>query len=462
MSSEVAIRASGLGKSYALYRRPEDRLKQFAWRGRRRFYEEFWALRGIDLAVGRGETVGVIGRNGSGKSTLLQLICGTLRPSAGRLQVAGRVAGLLELGAGFNPEFTGRENVQLSAAVLGLSRAEVASRFAAIAAFAGIGEFMDQPVRRYSSGMFARLAFAVCAHVDADVLVVDEILGVGDAAFQQRCMRFLHQFRRRGTLILVSHDGAAIAKLCDRALWLERGEIREFGPVKEVNRNYLAACSKDGAAESDEFRLGGRTAALPPLAPPEPVAEEVMPDIGFDYDPEAIWQEAGGAVVEAVAFHMWDGARLMVASGGEDVELRVSCRAERALARPVVAFHLRDRLGQVLFGEDTYGSAAPAPLQVAAGEPFSAAFRFHLPYLPSGDYAVEALVFDAAADGPVALCRLPDACFLSVQASHPSHGLANIAMRATTLVVEPGDGAAARALEASAAGAPGPPRRLPG
>src|SRR5215469_2754294 len=195
MSSEVLVSGRGLSKAYRIYRRPEDRLKELVLR--RRYHEEFWALRDVDLSVRRGE-----------------------------VGVRGRVGALLELGAGFNPEFTGRENIWVNAAVLGLSDREIAARFDAIAEFAGIGEYLDQPVKHYSSGMYARLAFAVCAHVDAEVLVVDEALSVGDGAFQQKCMRFLDEFRRRGAVLFVSHGSRMVTSLCDRGLWLERGAIR--------------------------------------------------------------------------------------------------------------------------------------------------------------------------------------------------------------------------------------------
>ncbi len=206
MSSEVVIYAKDLGKVYQIYRKPIDRLKQMLFRGRRKFYDEYWALRGVDLEIRRGETIGIVGRNGSGKSTLLQMICGTLAPSQGELAVSGRIAALLELGAGFNPEFTGRENVFLAASVLGLTEQQIVGRFESIAEFAGIGDFIDQPVKIYSSGMYARLAFAVAAHVDADILIIDEILAVGDVAFTQKCMRFIRAFQERGTIFFVSHD----------------------------------------------------------------------------------------------------------------------------------------------------------------------------------------------------------------------------------------------------------------
>jgi len=201
--SDLAIAVHDVGKRYMLYDRPHERLKeQILWRFGRRFGREFWALHDVTFEVGHGEAVGIVGRNGSGKSTLLHIIAGTLRPTAGTVDVSGRVAALLELGSGFNPEFTGRENVFLNGAILGLSRNEVLARFDDIAAFADIGEFLDQPVKVYSSGMMLRLAFAVQAHVDANVLIVDEALAVGDVYFQHRCMRRIKQLVDRGTTLL--------------------------------------------------------------------------------------------------------------------------------------------------------------------------------------------------------------------------------------------------------------------
>ena len=240
MSSECAISARALGKAYTIYHKPVDRLKQMIWRGRRTFYQEFWALRDVDFDVYQGETVGVIGRNGAGKSTLLQLVCGTLTPTEGELQARGRVSALLELGSGFNPEFTGRENVFMNAAVIGMSDDEIRRRFDAIAAFADIGDFIDQPVRTYSSGMQARLAFAVAIHVDPDILIVDEILAVGDAAFQRKCIERFHHIRDSGcTILFVSHDPYLVKTICQRALYLSRGERAAFGPSAEVVDRYV-------------------------------------------------------------------------------------------------------------------------------------------------------------------------------------------------------------------------------
>ncbi len=222
--SDIAIELRGVGKSYAIYHSPADRLWQMLWRGRKKFYNDFWALRDLDLEVRRGETVGIVGRNGAGKSTLLQLVCGILEPTRGSVEIRGRVAALLELGAGFNPEFTGRENVFMNGSILGLSDWEIRERYEDIVEFADIGEFILQPVKLYSSGMFLRLAIAVAFNVDPDILVIDEALAVGDEAFQRKCFARLEEFRRSGkTILFVSHWGVRIVELCHRAVLLDKG-----------------------------------------------------------------------------------------------------------------------------------------------------------------------------------------------------------------------------------------------
>ena len=233
-SQDAAIILQDVSKVFEIYDRPVHRLLQMLCRGRRKFYRSFEALHHIDLTIRKGECVGIVGRNGAGKSTLLQIIAGTLAPTTGSVRTCGRVAALLELGSGFNPEFTGRENVFLNAAILGLSDAEIQARYDDIVAFADIGDFIDQPVRNYSSGMVMRLAFAVIAHVDADILIVDEALSVGDAYFTQKCMRFLRQFIATKTLFFVSHDVAAINGLCTHAIFLERGRIKSAGDPKQI------------------------------------------------------------------------------------------------------------------------------------------------------------------------------------------------------------------------------------
>ncbi|MGL6377285.1 ABC transporter ATP-binding protein [Aeromonas hydrophila] len=248
MFSDIAIKVENLSKCYEVYDTPRDRLKQFIFPrmqsvvrivDRQNYFREFWALRNVNFEVKKGETVGIIGCNGSGKSTLLQMICGTLNPTSGSINTKGRIAALLELGSGFNPEFTGRENVYLNGAVLGLSNKEIDERFDDIADFADIGEFIERPVKTYSSGMTVRLAFAVQAMVDPDILVVDEALAVGDEKFQRKCFARLEELKSKGSSILfVSHSSASIVELCDRTLLLDHGNQLVFGDSPSVVRIY--------------------------------------------------------------------------------------------------------------------------------------------------------------------------------------------------------------------------------
>lgn len=240
MSSDIAISVRNLTKTYRLFSHPGDRIKQFLSLGLKRYHHEFTALQDVSFDIKKGETVGIVGRNGSGKSTLLQLVCGILKPTTGTVQVNGRISALLELGAGFNPEFTGRENVYFQGALMGFTQAQMDERFDDIAAFADIGEFIEQPVRSYSSGMFVRLAFAAMIHSDADILVIDEALAVGDAAFQRRCLDKLdnHLESKDKVLLFVSHNIRQIERVCGRVIWLENGAIEHMGEGAHVCRLY--------------------------------------------------------------------------------------------------------------------------------------------------------------------------------------------------------------------------------
>lgn len=250
MSSEVAIRVENLAKCYHIYDQPRDRLKQFmlprlqkaVGMQPRHYCREFWAVKDVSFEVKKGETVGILGFNGAGKSTLLQMICGTLNPTHGHVQANGKISALLELGAGFNPEFTGRENVFLSCALYGMNQAEISERFKDIADFAGIGDFIDQPVKHYSSGMFARLAFSAAVHVNPTVLIVDEALSVGDMAFQEKSITRMKELRDSGTSILfVSHSISAVRNFCDRAIWLDNGQVRALGERLKICDEYQDA-----------------------------------------------------------------------------------------------------------------------------------------------------------------------------------------------------------------------------
>ena len=240
MSSDIAIKVSNVSKHYQIYDNPLDRLKQSIYRGRKQFYKEFKAIENVSFEIKKGETVGIIGRNGSGKSTMLQIICGTLTPTAGMVETYGRIAALLELGSGFNPEFTGRENVYMNCALLGLSPEETDARFDDIAAFADIGDFIEQPVKTYSSGMYIRLAFAVNIVSEPDIMVVDEALAVGDMSFQAKCMTALTRIQHGGaTVLFVSHDVDSVKSLCSRAIYLENGIVKTIGKASDVAELYI-------------------------------------------------------------------------------------------------------------------------------------------------------------------------------------------------------------------------------
>jgi len=424
MSSSAAISASGLGKSYRIYGRPADRLMELLASGRPRG-TEFWALQNLDLTVQRGEALGIVGRNGSGKSTLLQLICGLSQPTTGNVAVNGRVAGLLELGAGFNPDFTGRENARLTAAIHGIGADVFAERFKSIDTFAGIGGYMDRPVHEYSSGMFARLAFAVAIHVDADILVIDEILAVGDAAFQQKCTRYLRSFQANGgTLLFVSHSEASVLALCERAIWLERGTLQIDGPSGDVCRAYASAQQDSGGS----FRSGGRP--QPPPAPPQTTQRLTKAVDAFDFDPDA-GGETNEAVVEHVYFFSSYGARVTAADVGEKIEMRIDCTARADLDDVVVAFVVRNRLGRIVFSDDSGRILRNGESRIAAGQLFHVKFVFHLPFLQADDHSVEAFVF--AGRPPKLRCRSIDSHFLMVRSRHVGGGLANIPVIETKL-----------------------------
>jgi homopolymeric O-antigen transport system ATP-binding protein len=241
MSSDVVISCEHLGKAFQLYLRRNDQLMQALFGHWKQFYHPHWVLRDISFKVRRGERIGIVGRNGAGKTTLLQIICGITLPTYGKAEVKGQVAPILALGAGFDHELTGRENALIGGAVLGMRRATIEARLSAIAAFADIGDFFYQPVRLYSSGMAARLAFAVCAHADAEILIVDEALSVGDAVFTKKCDAFIRDFAKRGTILVVSHNLEMLDSLCDRVIWIEDGVARGMGPAAEILAAYRAA-----------------------------------------------------------------------------------------------------------------------------------------------------------------------------------------------------------------------------
>ena len=367
-SNQPVISVKNVSKCFYTYDKPRDRLKQAIvprlqrWSGQdpTTYGREFWALRDINFDVSKGETVGIVGRNGSGKSTLLQIICGTLNPTLGQIETRGRVAALLELGSGFNPEFTGRENVYLNGAVLGLSRDEVDERFDAIAGFADIGEFLDQPVKAYSSGMAVRLAFAVQAQVDPEILIVDEALSVGDARFQAKCFERLRQLKENGTsILLVTHSSEQVVTHCSRAILLEKSRIEMIGESRPVINRYtdlLFGREKSPVTDKSLDLAEAERVELQPTA-----AEKVV--LRFDADSyaerfgynshEYRWGDGAATLVD---FHLSASGREYPQSveSGEQITLQVAMLFNRTVINPIIGFTIKTKEGVTVYGTNSY------------------------------------------------------------------------------------------------------------
>lgn len=324
------ILVQSVSKVYRLYNRPSDRILELFSLTGRPLHKEFWALRDVSLRVERGETLGVVGPNGCGKSTLLQIVSGILPPTRGRVATEGRIAALLELGAGFNPEFTGRENVYLNAEIMGLERSEIDRRFAAIAAFAEIGDFIDRPVKEYSSGMYVRLAFATAIHVSPDILIVDEALAVGDAIFSSRCIQKFEELKRRGvTILFVSHDLGLVKQLADRAIFLLDGRIAAEGRPSDVVNRYIGMVLERRRREHPEMPEAGGAA-------------------------QASFRHGDGASrIREVQLLNQAGVETKVLESGERAAVRIRARFEAPVDEPVVGMLIRNRLGLDVFGTNT-------------------------------------------------------------------------------------------------------------
>lgn len=366
MSSELSIKVESLSKCYHIYDRPKDRLMQMLCRGRRQFFREFWALNDVSFSVKRGETVGIIGRNGSGKSTLLQMICGTVAPTSGTVNTWGRVAALLELGAGFNTEFTGRENVLLNAAILGIGKQEMEAKMQSILAFSELGDFLDQPVKTYSSGMYSRLAFSIAIHVDPDILIVDEALAVGDAKFVAKCMRRIKDIQNQGaTILFVSHDISSVRTLCDRAVWLDNGKLVEEGEVFPVTGRFMEFLFQDEKTEQELVRediISLQQPVSPDLignavsvavnqaeqiaATTEPYVANGKAHISLDSRPVTHWGSRKGIILSAAVLDRHRNYK-DVHEWGEELNVTIELNVPLEISREhlSVAFSIKDLKG---------------------------------------------------------------------------------------------------------------------
>ena len=428
MCSDVAIKVDSLSKCFHIYDKPRDRLLQMLSRGPKQYFREFWALRNVSFTVKKGETVGIVGRNGSGKSTLLQIVCGTLTPSSGQVKTAGRIAALLELGSGFNPEFSGRENVYMNAAVLGLSKEETDARFAEIEAFAEIGDFIDQPVKTYSSGMMVRLAFAVAINVDPQILIVDEALSVGDELFQRKCFARIEAIKAGGaTILFVSHSGSAVVELCDRAILLDSGDILTEGAPKAVIGKYQkllyapasrlqtirASISGKGQVESNSVACDSSTGALDPVA----ASQEAHESDEF-FDPNLLSQsmvsyESHGVLIASPQILNLAGEPVNCLKRGRTY--RYTYQTQFSVAATGVRFGMmiKTLAGVELGGATNAESLQDAITYVAQGSVVRVEFSFQCDLNP-GTYFLNAGVLGSVGESETYLHRLLDACLFRV------------------------------------------------
>jgi len=457
-SNDIAIRVSNLSKCYQIYDTPRDRLKQFimprirrvAGKQQKQYFREFWAIKDVSFDIKKGETVGIIGRNGSGKSTLLQMICGTLTPTSGSIQTNGRIAALLELGSGFNPEFTGRENVYMNAAVLGLTKDEVDARFDDIVAFADIGDFIEQPVKTYSSGMMVRLAFSVIAHVDADILVIDEALAVGDVFFQQKCMRYLRKLQDNGgTVVFVSHDTSAVISLCSRAILLSHNANAIVGNTEEISRIYIENVYSEripsetlqqnviiaqlGSKPINRLNSEKDSAFLKGGTQPE----NLIQITSFRHGAESFGH--GGAKIVDVWFQNSAEDRVMSVYGGEPVDFCIQVEAIQNIQSPAFGFMLKDRLGQYVIAEGTDLAFRQYSVELKAGEIAQVKFSFLMPILITGDYPLNVAVAEGVGDDHIQHCWISDALVLHSLKSRLVHGMCGLQQLEMQLKILPGN-----------------------
>ena len=380
----------------------------------------FCALEDISFNLSQNSSLGIVGTNGSGKSTLLQIIAGTLKASSGTVKINRRVASLLELGSGFDPNFTGRENAVLNASIYGLSSEEIRTRMESIISFADIGDFIDKPVKTYSSGMTLRLAFSVIAHVDADILVIDEALAVGDAVFIQKCMRFIREFKKRGTLILVSHDIAAVQSLCTECIWLLKGRLLARGDTESVTKQYLS------------YVLAERSPEL--LTNSKKIKHNSLKDKDFNIE-----LHSGLAKIRSVNFiDLASSLPIKLFYGGEHVSLEISVEVSDKILSPVVGFILRNRLGQDLFSDNTFGVETELPYDSSSKKfTYCASFVFRMPILQNGDYSVSAAIAESSSNGEFYHHHwVHDALFISSASDSVFTGLVGMPMESKTLTFQ--------------------------
>ncbi len=463
IENDFAVRVKHLSKIYQLWSSPREqwvtkfkrgmgRLLSQSYPETKEMNREFYALNDISLDIKKGESWGFVGVNGSGKSTLLKIISGNLMPSSGCVEVDGKVA-ILDYGSGFNGDFTGKENIYIKATLLGLSRKKIHERYQSIVEFAELGDFIYQPVKTYSSGMVSRLGFAIMAHVDADIIITDEALAVGDVFFVKKCMCFIQDFLKKGTFLFVSHSVNDVIALCQNAVWLDKGVVKVIGPAATVAKAYLDKDHVDVTARnvfhkaelSSSSQTEENESAVMVLGKPisksfqkrenhfseksaktKAEINSLLTEPVFELDGN---QDVGGVTILHTSFCNERGEVLSQIVGGELIKLKIEAEAKIDLQSPVMDFQLLDRLGQILFSGNSYSATLNRPFSVEAGDPFSIQFVFFMPLLPSGSYVFRVGV--ALVDSEMKVKRLQtvnNALAIHSVPTGARHGLVGIPM----------------------------------
>ncbi|MBC2607230.1 ABC transporter ATP-binding protein [Pelagicoccus albus] len=409
------------------------------------YYSTFTALKDVNFRLKKGESIGIIGRNGSGKSTLLQILAGTLQPSTGSANTDGRVAALLELGSGFNTEFSGRENIYLYASILGIKKKEIDRIYQDIVDFSELEKFIDQPLKTYSSGMTIRLAFSVRIHLDPEILIIDEALAVGDFYFVQKCTRFIKDFIKDKTLVLVTHDLSSVQNLCERCLWLKDGIVEYDGSPKDAVERYLAHyhtnLPEEATPDQDEINEQ-KNSSVPTAAdievekfdqrdrvPIHTIANEW--EVLLLNEPSDSFGTGEGSV-ESCTLEDTEGRQLVGIVGGEIVRLKIKARASVEIHAPILGFNLKDRHGQYIFGDNTYLNTRNEQLSIAAGKTITASFEFRMPILHPGEYAFAVAFAKGTQESHIQIQWVHEALLIRSESPVTHQGLCGVPMHKIT------------------------------
>lgn len=400
----IAIKANNISKSYTLYNNQTDRLKDALMIGRKKVGKSFYALKDITFEVQKGESVGIIGKNGSGKSTLLKILTGVLTKSSGEFNVNGKVSALLELGAGFNPEYTGIENIYLSGTIMGYGKTEIEEKLEEIISFADIGDFIYQPVKNYSSGMFVRLAFSVAINVDPDILIVDEALSVGDIRFQQKCLRKIEQLKSEKTIIFVSHDLLTLNKFCDRLIWINEGRLVDQGDPIEISKQYQAFMAgselsvyEDNGSKKEEYNQKKQT---------------LIKEIDPIHSSLQIFGDNKATITGISMFDMFNN-KIDFIPTGERTLLSINVHYNDTVQSPIIGFTIKDRIGNIVTQTNSFvlGQAVNDGI---TGQEVTYSFEIQIPNLKNGYYTISPAVASGSQYEHIQHCWIHDALVIKI------------------------------------------------